>query len=120
MNPPSLPPDERILEVLARWEERRTPSQEIPVEMLCRHCPELIADVKRAIEDLLAWQPLLDGPQADVAGEEGIPNLPHESELPKHVGRYRVERILGQGGFGIVYLAYDEQLSRRVAIKVPH
>jgi len=30
---------------------------------------------------------------------------------------YRIERILGQGGFGITYLAYDYNLDRRVAIK---
>lgn len=28
--------------------------------------------------------------------------------------------MLGQGSFGLVYLAHDEQLDRRVAIKVPH
>jgi serine/threonine protein kinase len=38
---------------------------------------------------------------------------------PSHIGRYRVERLLGAGGFGRVYLAYDDQLRRSVAVKVP-
>jgi serine/threonine protein kinase/formylglycine-generating enzyme required for sulfatase activity len=40
--------------------------------------------------------------------------------IPQRIGRYRAEKILGTGGFGIVYLAHDDQLDRPVAIKVPH
>src|SRR5262245_1709733 len=41
------------------------------------------------------------------------------SQIPPQIGRYRVERILGEGSFGRVYLAHDDQLRRAVAIKVP-
>lgn len=35
------------------------------------------------------------------------------------IGRYTVEKVLGEGAFGTVYLAQDEDLRRPVAIKVP-
>ena len=33
------------------------------------------------------------------------------------LGRYRIERVLGQGGFGAVYLAFDEILEQPCAVK---
>ena len=43
----------------------------------------------------------------------------HRLALPAgfKLGRYRLESILGSGGFGITYLAQDQSLNRRVAIK---
>lgn len=45
----------------------------------------------------------------------------HEAAIPPDtkLGRYVVRQCLAQGGFGTVYVADDEELQRRVAIKVP-
>src|SRR5690606_33239529 len=37
---------------------------------------------------------------------------------PASVGRFRLLDRLGQGGMGKVYAAYDEQLDRKIAIKL--
>jgi predicted Ser/Thr protein kinase len=42
-----------------------------------------------------------------------------EDVVPGVIGRYEVERVLGRGAFGTVYLARDSLLRRPVAIKVP-
>ncbi|MBI3865504.1 MAG: serine/threonine-protein kinase, partial [Planctomycetia bacterium] len=54
------------------------------------------------------------------ATEDFVANSAPDAELPACIGRYRVDRLLGMGGFGVVYLAHDEQLHRPIAIKVPH
>jgi len=40
--------------------------------------------------------------------------------IPANIGKYRIERELGRGATGTVYLGYDSFGSRRVAIKQTH
>ncbi len=48
-----------------------------------------------------------------------MPDTKSSYDLPKgyKLGEYVIEKVLGHGGFGITYLAYDSQLSSMVAIK---
>jgi tRNA A-37 threonylcarbamoyl transferase component Bud32 len=45
---------------------------------------------------------------------------PARSAAPEQIGPYRIECEAGQGGFGIVYLGFDPDVKRRVALKVLH
>jgi serine/threonine protein kinase len=64
-------------------------------------------------------------PATRPASDDTAPSTPPKS-VPKilpadsRVGRYVVRRLLGRGGMGCVYLAWDDDLRRTVAVKVMH
>jgi|GEM_PF-5512632 tRNA A-37 threonylcarbamoyl transferase component Bud32 len=100
--------------------------------------PEAAAALDAALDDLqsgrpvdrkalLARYPQLDGALAMLGRLFAEPTTVAEcpptaslAVLPEQLGPYRIERELGQGGFGIVYLGFDPDLKRRVALKVLH
>jgi hypothetical protein len=53
-----------------------------------------------------------------LGGSDPTQPLPGAPGARLILGRYRMERRLGAGGFGVVWLAWDEKLEREVAVKV--
>jgi eukaryotic-like serine/threonine-protein kinase len=47
-----------------------------------------------------------------------ITPAPQSQPLPEHIGQYRIVRVIGEGGMGIVYEAEQSNPRRHVALKV--
>lgn len=64
--------------------------------------------------------PLQNSPEGDQAGfQAGLDGPAAHSPLSGSFGKYLIERILGEGAMGTVYLATDQDLQRPVALKIP-
>jgi serine/threonine protein kinase len=70
------------------------------------------------MSDTLASTKTLPQP-AQAAGRLALPGpLEHDALVPgTRLDEFEIVRVLGAGGFGIVYLALDHVLERQVAIK---
>ena len=64
---------------------------------------------------------MTSGPASSFWTKPGLtPSLLLSSrDLPEHLGRFRIISELGRGGFGVVFLAEDPKLGRKLALKVP-
>ena len=77
--------------------------------------------LRSAVDDLL-WafdhpDSLFDIPTASLAGSPGPAEI--SSMAGQMIGRYRLEKEIGEGGFGVVYLAeQQEPVRRHVALKI--
>ena len=113
--------DDRIDEVVDRWENLRAVGEDISPEELCRDYPDLLDDVQRQVA-ALQWVP-----EAGPAADGLVSFTSHDAEgqpvanppVPQTLGRYRLEEPIGAGGFGQVWKGFDPELKRHVAIKIP-
>ena len=84
-------------------------------EGLCENIPIYSPSSSSESEPFKRWQ-WLDSSSNRQSEEE----LPDDLEqVPKTLGRYRLDALIGAGGFGQVWKGFDPELQRTVAIKIP-
>jgi serine/threonine protein kinase len=112
----STEPDDKLAELLLRWEEAWDHGEDVPAEQLCAECPDLVEPLRHQIDILkkMAW---MKGDSDD--SDSGTSPAAPDPLLSKTLGgRYRIDAFLAEGGFGRVYRGFDPELDRPVAVKV--
>lgn len=91
----------------------------------CPRCQEkfIVDDVRsptsdQSIEDGAAAVETAADSATAVSAADGKSSAASSPSM-KMLGRFELRKVLGQGGFGRVYQAYDPQLDRLLALKVP-
>ena len=103
--------DEEIADLLVDYDEQLAAggaSADHPPSTIREDSPNLVDRLDRAKKCLQLLAQVWPHPKQP------------ELQLPEAIGRFRILRQLGTGGFGTVFLAEDPQLNRQVALKVPH
>jgi hypothetical protein len=96
--------------------EMKPAEREAFVHRACPDQPHLRAELKSLLEAHDGTGALLDAPVYEAAADLLVDD-PRGSLEGRVVGPYIVRQEIGRGGMGIVYLAEDTRLARRVALK---
>ncbi|WP_263354175.1 serine/threonine-protein kinase [Acidicapsa acidisoli] len=91
--------------------------QSSALRAMCGDDQTLLTDVMELLQEDRRGQPLLDA-GLDQAARSVLDFGPLPSLIKKQIGPYRLLRLLGEGGMGVVYLAERTDIGGQVAIKL--
>ena len=104
---------ERVQDLFHRVAGLSESEQRTFVECECGGDGELASAVLAMLEQDRRDAALLTHDLPEVAGA-----LLNQSDVPQSFGPYRIQRVLGEGGMGVVYLAEREDVGLLVAVKL--
>ncbi len=109
-----------IDDLVDQWEAMREQGHEPSLEQLCKDHPHLLKEVSEQIQRLKAFDSHFC--IVPIGSEEPQKSSELDFQPPHSISftsRYRLDHYLASGGLGQVYIAWDEVLKRKVAIKFP-
>jgi eukaryotic-like serine/threonine-protein kinase len=109
----------RIIKEVGDLALEREPAQRAAfLAIACRDDELLCRDVESVIARATASEGILDGPIWEKLGIEPAAAGEVDRWIPASVGGFRLLRVIGEGGMGIVYEAEQDHPRRIVALKV--
>src|SRR5262245_49122704 len=102
--------DERLAKLLRQWQVAHDGGREVPLEALCRDCPELLEPLRQKIEQLQKIDALFPPASGSTALQTPDPQSLPSASPGRQLGKFQILASLGTGAFGAVYLARDTEL----------
>ena len=110
---------EQLDQIAGDFVDRIRRGERPPIFDYLRQYPELADELRELLPALVLMEQAASADDERASAEPASGALSHEEPpMPVQIGDFKIVREVGRGGMGIVYEAFEQSLSRRVALKL--